>query len=508
MKDISPELKQDLEQIRALLSDRWWRLNNLYYIKDKGGRKALFRPNRFQKQLYEGLWYFSIIPKARQLGITTFFAILYLDAVLFEANQTARIIAHDHAAMREIFHDKVKFAWQNLPEWLKEEIGESVTDSKTELSFGNGSRISVGTSSRGGVVQFLHISEFGKIAAKFPEKAREIVTGSINSVEQGNVVTMESTAEGASGYFYDYVMEAHKKQLAGTELTPLDFKLFFFPWHENPEYRLSERDAKRTVIDDELAEYFRMLEASYGIKLDDQQKAWYAKKRETNRDDMFREYPSYLEEAFKGATEGAYYNREMQRVYEENRITHVPVDTTQPVHTTWDIGVSDDMVAIFFQLIGGQIRIIDVFTNSGDGLVYAVQEVLRRYEHLGDFYVPWDIEKRNIRDGKTDVDTMYEAGVPRGRIKVTPQGTVEYGRGRVRALFSRIIFDEAKAKPVYVALSNYRRAWDAKNAIFKESAAHDEHSHIADALRTFAVAYEDPLTRLTEDEGATSVDTF
>ena len=41
---------------------------------------------------------------------------------------------------------------------------------------------SVGTSSRGGTVHFLHVSELGKIARKYPERAEEIVTGAFESV--------------------------------------------------------------------------------------------------------------------------------------------------------------------------------------------------------------------------------------------------------------------------------------------------------------------------------------
>ena len=58
-----------------LLADREWRLNNLYYIKDKQGAKILFKPNWAQQQLLKP-HYLNIILKARQLGVTTFHALL------------------------------------------------------------------------------------------------------------------------------------------------------------------------------------------------------------------------------------------------------------------------------------------------------------------------------------------------------------------------------------------------------------------------------------------------
>lgn len=68
----------------------------------------------------------------------------------------------------------MKFAYDNLPDIMKQMVSVS-TDNTNELSFSNGSRIQVGTSFRSGTLQFLHISEFGKICLKYPERVREIV---------------------------------------------------------------------------------------------------------------------------------------------------------------------------------------------------------------------------------------------------------------------------------------------------------------------------------------------
>ena len=61
--------------------------------------------------------------------------------------------------------------------------------------FDNGSSIRVSTSYRGGTLQRLHVSEFGKICRQFPHKAKEIVTGAFEAVGIGNQITLESTAE-------------------------------------------------------------------------------------------------------------------------------------------------------------------------------------------------------------------------------------------------------------------------------------------------------------------------
>jgi hypothetical protein len=199
----------DIELLKDHLSDRQWRLNNLYHILDEKGQKVLFRLNDVQKHIDDNLWFFNIIPKARQLGITTYFSLLYLDQILFSKDKFAVIIAHRAEDMKKIFRNKIRYAVDNLHPWLKQKIGEPKNDNAFELKFQNGSSISVSMSTRSGTVQFLHVSEFGPICAKFPEKAQEIVTGAINSVHAGQFVSIESTAAGQEGYFYEFCMEGH-----------------------------------------------------------------------------------------------------------------------------------------------------------------------------------------------------------------------------------------------------------------------------------------------------------
>ena len=86
--------------------------------------------------------------------------------------------------------------------------------------FANNSSIRVSTSMRSGTLQLLHISEYGQLCARFPEKAREVRTGALNTIQAGQVVFIESTAEGKEGHFYDLCEAAQAKQRIGTPLTP------------------------------------------------------------------------------------------------------------------------------------------------------------------------------------------------------------------------------------------------------------------------------------------------
>ena len=127
-------------------------------------------------------------------------------------------------------------------------------------------------------------------------------------MQAGQVIFIESTAEGREGHFYDLCEQAQSKQRMGTPLTFLDFKFHFFPWQRCKDYHI---DPTGVVIDEPLRKYFDGLEQTAGIVLSSAQQAWYAKKAETQLADIRREYPSTPEEAFEASIEGAYFAEQL-----------------------------------------------------------------------------------------------------------------------------------------------------------------------------------------------------
>src|ERR1700730_8144967 len=100
-------------------SKRRWRLNNLYFITDKQGRRVKFQMNSAQEALYREMHNQNVILKARQRGFTTFIQLFMLDACLISSNIRAGTIAHTLPDAQVIFRDKVRFPYDNLPDCLK-----------------------------------------------------------------------------------------------------------------------------------------------------------------------------------------------------------------------------------------------------------------------------------------------------------------------------------------------------------------------------------------------------
>ena len=466
--------KVTIEQAIEKFKNPYWRINHLYYIKDKRGAKIIFKLNWAQQALYNDMWYCNVVLKARQLGISTFVCLLFLDRCLFNPNQSAGIIAHTLEDAQALF-TRVKFAYDNLPDGIKGHVTAN-NDTSQMLNFSNGSSLRVGTSLRSSTFQYLHISEFGKICAKYPDKAQEIVTGSLNTVAPGQYIFIESTAEGRDGYFYDICKNAQKKKQS--ELTKIDFKFHFYPWYHEPAYRIGNV----MPIDQDMLIYYEHL-ARLGIVLDDEQKAWYALRAQTQKDDMRREYPSTPEESWEVSNEGLYYGKLISIARAEKRIGNIPYDESLEVHTAWDLGYNDANSIWFFQVSGKEIRLIDYLEGSGEALTHWLGELKRKPYVYGKHIAPHDINNHEYTSGMTRQASARRMGInflPATKTEIIP------GIDQVRNLLNRCWFDESKCAQGIKALEGYKKDWDDRNACWRSQPLHNWASHGSDAFRTLA----------------------
>lgn len=488
--------QQTSQAIKNKLGDREWRLNNLYYIKDKAGKKIKFRLNWAQRNLFAALWYFNIILKARQLGFTTFIMIYFLDACLFNSNHAAGVVAHTREDAEDLFDNKAKFAYDNLPEWLKKEISAD-TDTAKKLVFSNGSSFTVGTSLRSGTYQKLLISEYGKVSAKFPEKAREIKTGALNTVEAGQQIFVESTAEGKTGEFFELCEQARHFSNQKKELTRLEPKFHFFAWFDNPDYRLTDEETKLTVIPQDTADYLAKFQ-----NINANQRAWYSAKEKTMGDDMRREYPSTPEEAFEGSLEGAFYTKEMALVRKAGQITNIPYDSRYPVRTFWDIGQSSDQMTIwFYQNINNQHRFINYHESNNQGWNFYANLLKSQNYVYESHHWPHDGHKRIVGlEVFTSQQLAEQVGIRPIQIQLVTKSVDSDIRNFCKPVLPNCWFDESKCALGIKRLDNYRRRWDKINSMWLTDAQHDESSHGADGFRTFAMTIDKILESLRVPE--------
>lgn len=463
------------ESAYKLLADKLWRLSNLYYIKDKQGNKVLFQPNWAQKQLLKP-HYLNIILKARQLGVTTFHALLFLDTCLFNNNVNAAIIADTKPNAKEIFIDKVKFAYDCLPDWLKHLV-PAKRDNVNELRFENGSVFRVGTSLRSGTLQLLHITEFAKICVENPKKANEIISGALNTIQSGQFCCIESTARGRGGAFYTMCKKAMDLEAGGGSLSKLDWKFWFFPWWKHPEYVI---EPNGIVITKEQSEYFKRIEAECNIELTDSQRAWYVKKSETQGEYMTREYPSTPEESFLSANEGLYWGQHMAKARAERRVCHVPYDEHALTYTSWDIGIGDSTAIWVWQIVGKEVHFLDYYENSDEPLPHYVNWIKRLPYVFEKHFMPHDAASRSQATGKSYADVARGLGL---KVDIIPMDKNEmFGIEAVRNAFPRFWFDQTRCDKGIKAIDAFKKEWNEKLGCYRDKSLHDWASHGAKAL--------------------------
>lgn len=460
---------------KARLSD------GFYYIQDEAGNKVPFKLRPIQERFLDGQHGLDLILKARQLGFTTVIQLDFLDDCLFMPNISAGVIAHKKDDAEAFFDKKIRFAYDNLPPEFKELV-PATQDSVRSMSFANGSSIRVGTSLRSGTFQRLHISEYGKLCAKYPDKAREVKTGALNTVHIGQKIRIESTAEGQSGHFYDLCSEAEKKLLMDQAPTPLDFKFHFFGWYLDDKYQLGESVGETT----EVQEYFAKLEAE-GIVLTSQQRAWYVKKAEQQGDDMKREFPSTPAEAFEASVEGAYFQKQMVQMRQQKRICNLPIEDA-PVYTTWDLGLNDSTAICFWQDVGHERRCIDYYENNGESWGHYAGVLLAKGYSYSRHYLPHDAAKRqqDVNSVETQQDKANQAGInPTEVLRRIP--LEKDGIDASRAFFPSVWIDQERCSRLIACLDNYRKEWDDHRGVWKDKARHDEFSHGYKAFESAAI---------------------
>jgi hypothetical protein len=478
------------KELMMRFANRERRMNSMYAILNESGQIVPYRRRPAQARYAAEQWLLDIIVKARQIGFSSEISIDIADQCLWRRNFTAGIIDYtlDDARLKL---QKVRTAYMGAPEPVREVV-RLVKDNEEELKWSNGSTCYVGTSHRGGTLQYLHISEFGKIATDKPDIAREIMTGALNTIAPGQKIKIESTAHGTSGSFYDMVRKAEAKAKSGQPLSRLDFRLHFYAWWMDSKYVIQPNLA---IVSQEMREYFDGLRAKHGIMLTPDQKAWYVLKYEMlGRDDMHSEFPSAMDETFFNSMEGTWFKREMQKAREERRIGYnIPHDPNYLVQTFWDIGLENknNQNAIWFhQTDGTRHRVIDYYENVGEGIQHYAAKVkeigAKRGFTYGKHYGPHDIGHRSWEDNaRTRKEIAKDLGIDFQMVPrvLDKEDAIE----ALRKMLNLTWVDQEHCARLIECLDNYRKTWSKQLAQWTSVPLHNWASNAADAGMTGAV---------------------
>ena len=202
------------------------------------------------------------------------------------------------------------------------------------------------------------------------------------------------------------------------------------------------------------------------------------------------QYAQEFECSFEAAIAGAYFAKDIV----ESQIREVPVEPEAPVFTAWDIGYSDDTAIWFYQVVRGEIHVIDFYSTNGQGVEHyakVLSDKAYNYAKLGSrpfLWLPHDARAKTFASGgKSTQEQFFALGYAS---RIVPELSLQDGIQAVRMALPRMWFDADKCKDGIEALKLYRREWDSDKKVFRDKPLHDWTSHAADAARYMALAWQ------------------
>jgi len=202
----------------------------------------------------------------------------------------------------------------------------------------------------------------------------------------------------------------------------------------------------------------------------------------------------YLQEyecSFEAAIVGAIWGVEMRKVTEDGRITKVENQIEVKTHTAWDLGHTDDTAIWWYQVIAGEIHIVDYFALSGGTIEEFVSKIKEKPYNYGKHYLPHDARARTLASGGKSVIEQMAAKLGINNLAIVPSLSVQEGIQAVRTALPRCWFDAEKCADGIEALRQYQREYDEDKKAFRQTPKHDWTSHPADAMRMLAISWRE-----------------
>lgn len=492
------------------LADPVFRLTcgRIYMIRNQDGEPEWFQPKPEQKRIIR-LIYLSgvkvlIIPKARQLGMSTLIALIILDTILWSTSVQTTLIDYNGDNARKKMVEKVIYAYDRLPPAVaalssvrakNTQTGEFAVGPNTAFCSEEDAKMRstafFGDQPRGGTNQILWLSEWAEIAARFPQRSTDIKTGALSSAKRGLIIIETTWHGGKRGDVWPFVKAALETPPEHrTSRTPA---IQFFAWWTDKGNR---QEGSPEAIRPETLAYFAEVKRAWpqeleGVEFDHEQMLWYQEESIKLGVYMRGQNPTVLEECFQSIIKGAIWAEAIAKCRQEGRITNVPHDPTLEVDTFWDLGAPSNTSIKFVQHRGPFHHLIASQQGGWSFVPDLVRGLkLRSYQYHIHF-LPHDGAQTD-RGGATFEQQFREElarqGVS-GQIVVIPRaGSVWPGVNQMTAMFNRLLID-ISCKEFIDAAENYRRRPDPlDDDRYTDDIVKDWTSHEADSIRYMAEA--------------------
>ena len=201
-------------------------ITHILRIRRKGLGIGLIELNRAQREYSARCTQRNIVLKARQVGVTTYVAARFFIQTITRPGTLTVQVAHTDDSAQAIFSIVRRF-WEKLPERMRRGALRTSRSNVRQLVFpALDSEYRVETADdnagRGMTIHNLHCSE----VSRWPRAGRETLASLRAAVVPGGEIVLESTANGATGVFYEEWQQADET----------GYTRHFFPWWYDTAY--------------------------------------------------------------------------------------------------------------------------------------------------------------------------------------------------------------------------------------------------------------------------------
>ena len=211
----------------------------------------------------------------------------------------------------------------------------------------------------------------------------------------------------------------------------------------------------------------------------------------------------YLQEFecdFESAIVGAYYGKEMRLLTDQGRITKVEYDPMYKVNTAWDLGYTDSTSIWWYQVIHGEIRVLEHHSSNGQSIPFYTGLIQSKDYDYGIHWLPHDARAKTLSSGGKSIIEQLSAKIPLESMKIVPNLSIQDGIQASRMALLRTWFDGEKCMEGIECLRQYQREYDEDKKVFRDRPRHDWTSHSADAFKYLSIAWREEEKVASKDD--------
>lgn len=397
-----------------------------------------YRPRKQQRYLRSQMRRFNVLVCHRRFGKTVFAINEMIEEIV--KKKAAGLKAPRGYYVAPLFRQAKQVAWDYLKDYTRNFPDCKVNQSELSVTFLEDCKITLlgadnPDSARGIYVDYFVLDEYGQMN---PKMWTEVLRPACSDRKGGGIFI--GTPKGRNGFWKIYKKAQDRK---------------------NEDWYSSMYKASQTGIIDE------------------------NELRQAAEEMTQEEYEQEFECSWSAAILGAYYGQYLVKLDAAGQISDkVKHDSSLPVFTGWDLGMDDVTCIWFAQMVGHEIRIIDYYQATGQGLEHYTQVLGKKNYTYAEHFLPHDVSVRELGTGKSRLETLYGMGL-RGR--VVQRHSVDDGIAMVRLLLQKCWFNETLTSIGLEALRQYRKEFDFKLDTPKVRPLHDWTSHASDAFRSLAM---------------------